>query len=101
VSAAVVTLVGLGIASYLLKSAGPLLLGGRSLPPVVERTAALLPGPLLAALVLTSAVVDGNSFRFDERIGGLVAAAVALRFRMNFVVVVLVAAGTTALLRTL
>ena len=100
-SVAVVTILGLGIASYLLKSAGPLVLGGRSLPPAVERVTALLPGPLLGALVLTSTIVDGTAFRFDARIGGLLAAAVALRLRLNFVVVVLVAAATTALLRAL
>lgn len=97
--AGVITFLGLGIASYVLKAVGPLVLGGRRLPPGLERLTSLLPGPLLGALVLTSAVVAGSNWVFDARIAGLAAAAVALRLRMNFVVVVVVAAAVTALVR--
>lgn len=100
-SSAVLTFLGLGAATYLLKAAGPLLLAGRALPPAIERVARLLPGPLLGALVLTSAAVAGPHFFLDARMAGLAAAAVALRFRMNFVVVVLAASATTALVRAL
>lgn len=98
-SAATLTFLGLGLLSYLFKAAGPLVLGGRRLPPVVERLASLVPAPLLAALVLTSAVVDSGRFSFDARLAGLVAAAVALRFKANFIVVVVVAALATAAVR--
>ena len=94
-----VTILALAAISYGLKAAGPLVLGGRQMPPALARLAELVPGPLLAALVLTSAVVDGAGFRFDARLVGLAAAAVALRLRAGFVFVVIVAAMVTALAR--
>jgi hypothetical protein len=51
--------------------------------------------------VLTSAAVSGPAFVVDARLLGLAAAAVALRLRANFVVVVLVAAGVTAAARAI
>lgn len=99
-TAATLTFLGLGLVSYLFKAAGPLVLGGRRLPPVVERLASLVPAPLLAALVLTSAAVSSGTFRFDARLAGLLAAAIALRYRANFVVVVLAAASATAVVRS-
>lgn len=100
-SAATLTFLGLGLVSYLFKAAGPLIMGGRRLPPALERLAALVPAPLLAALVLTSTMVVSGRFVIDARLAGLAAAAVALRFRANFVIVVLVAAATTAGVRAL
>lgn len=100
-SAATITFLGLGLATYALKAAGPVLLGGRSLPPAFERVAGLVPASLLGALVLTSAAVSGPAFVVDARLLGLAAAAVALRLRANFVVVVLVAAGVTAAARAI
>ncbi len=93
------TFLGLGVLSYAFKAAGPLLFGGRRLPPAVERLAALIPGPLLAALVMTSAFVTAGRFQADARIAGLVAASIALWRGASFIVVVLVAAATTALVR--
>lgn len=100
-SAATLTFLGLGLVSYLFKAAGPLIMGGHRLPPALEGLAALVPAPLLAALVLTSTVVVSGGFVIDARLAGLAAAAVALRFRANFVIVVLVAAATTAAVRAL
>lgn len=93
------TFLGLGLVSYAFKAAGPLLFGGRRMPPALERLAALIPGPLLAALVMTSAFVTAGRFQVDARIAGLVAASIALWRGANFVVVVLVAAAATALVR--
>ncbi len=99
-SPAALTIALLAAGTYLLKSAGPLLLGGdRQLPPWLERLTLLLPGPLLAALVATSTFVDDRAWTIDARAAGLVAAAVALWFRLPFVVVVAAAAATTALAR--
>ncbi len=96
-----VTILGLGIATYLLKSAGPLLLGGRPIPDRLSGFANSVPTPLLAALVLTSVAVSENSFVVDPRLAGLAGAAVALRLRAPFAGVVLVAAATTAFVRAL
>jgi branched-subunit amino acid transport protein len=94
-------LIGLSLGTYLLKAAGPLLLGGRRLPPMVETLSARIPAALLAALVVVSAVSDGNDIVLDARIVGIGAAALALKLRAPFVVVVVVAVATTALLRAL
>lgn len=94
------TLLALALGTYGLKAAGPLALGGdRRLPPLIERLAAALPAALLAALVATSTLVTGGTWTVDARLVGLGAATLALWRRLPFVVVVLVAAGATALAR--
>lgn len=98
-STAVLVIAGLGLGTYVLKAAGPLLLGGRPLPERLDRVALQLPAALLAALVVVSTVADGRSLVVDERLAGVVAAGVALRLRAPFVVVVAVAVATTGLVR--
>lgn len=96
------TILLLATGTYLLKAAGPLLLGGdRKLPPRLERLTLLLPAPLLAALVATSTFVADRAWTLDARAAGLVAAAAALWLRLPFVVVVLAAAASTAAVRAL
>lgn len=96
---ATIVLVGLAVGTYALKSAAPLLLGGRPLPVSATRMANLLPAPLLAALVLVSAFTTDGSLEVDARLFGLAAAAVALQRRAPFAVVVIVAVAATALAR--
>lgn len=98
---ATVVLVGLAMGTYALKSAVPLLVGGRELPETLQRAANLLPAALLAALVVVSAVADDAKLVVDERLVGLGAAAVALAYRAPFVVAVVVAAAATAATRLL
>ncbi len=101
-STALTTLLVLGAITWLFKAAGPLILGGdRALPPSVERLALLLPVPLLAAMVATSTVVADRAWTLDARLVGLGVAAIALRLRAPFVVVVLGAGAATALVRAL
>jgi branched-subunit amino acid transport protein len=86
---------------YLLK------LAGMSLPeslldrPDVQRVAALLPVALLAALVVVGTFEADGELVIDARLAGVGAAIVALLFRAPFLVVIVVAALTTALLRAL
>jgi branched-subunit amino acid transport protein len=88
-----------GLGCYLLK------LGGLSIPasvldrPVVERIADLLPVALLAALIGVQVFGEGADLVLDARVAGLLAAMVALLLRAPFIVVVLVAALTAALIR--
>ena len=93
------TLAVLATGTYGLKAAGPLVLGGRPLPPAVQRLATLLPAPLLAALVVTSTLVTDRHWVLDARLVGLGVAAVALWRRLPFVVVVILAAAATAAAR--
>ena len=69
--------------------------------PRVERVAAALPVALLAALVAVQAVAEGQGLAVDARLAGLAAGAVAVALRAPFLVVVAVAAGVAAALRTL
>jgi branched-subunit amino acid transport protein len=99
-SQAWLTVAILGIGTFALKAAGPLLVGGRRLPPVVERLADLAPAALLAALVATSVVTDGTTLVVDARLVGLGVASLALWRRLPFLAVVTAAALATALTRT-
>jgi hypothetical protein len=69
--------------------------------PVTSRIASLLTVALLSALMATQALTTQSQIRFDGRIVALVVAAVLLKFKAPFLVVVLAAAATAALLRTL
>jgi len=88
-----------GVGTVLLKSAGPVLLGGRTLPPTLGGILELLAPAVLAALVVTQLVGGDRALVFDERLAGVAAAAVALALRAPILVVVAVAALTTAVLR--
>jgi branched-subunit amino acid transport protein len=92
-------LLALCAVSYVLKAVGPLVAGGRELSPQVRRTLDLVPVPLLAALILVQTVGDGHRLAIDARLPALGVAAVLVWRRAPFLVVVLAAAGTAALLR--
>lgn len=100
-SAATLMLIGLAAGTYALKAAAPVLLGERALPVWLDRLAELFPAALLAALVAVSAFSTDTSLTVDARAAGLVAAVVALWRKAPFVVVVLAASATTALVRAL
>jgi branched-subunit amino acid transport protein len=91
----------LGAASYALKAVGPVLAGGRQLGPQVRRTLDLVAVPLLVALILVQTLGDGHRLVIDARLPALGVAAVLVWRRASFLVVVLAAAGTAALLRAL
>jgi branched-subunit amino acid transport protein len=88
-----------GAATIAIKAVGPVLLGGRELPPRVGNLVALAAPALLAALVVTQAVGGDRKLIFDARLVGLAAAVVAIRLRAPLVAVMVVAAATTALAR--
>jgi hypothetical protein len=80
-------------------------LAGLSIPQRVldgartRRAALLLPVALLAALIATNTFSAGDRLVLDARAAGLAAAALAVRLKAPFLVVVAVAAATAALLR--
>jgi branched-subunit amino acid transport protein len=66
----------------------------------VRRFAELVPVALLAALSAVQAATSGQEFALDPaRLSGMGAAVAALLLRAPFLVVIVVAAGTAALLR--
>ena len=90
-----------GAATFAIKATGPVLLGGRSLPPRLAEVVELLAPAVLAALVVTQAVGGDGEIVVDERVPALAAAAVALVLRAPMLLVVVVAAVVAALPRAL
>jgi branched-subunit amino acid transport protein len=94
-------LLALCAASYGLKAVGPLLVGGRELGSEAKRALDLVAVPLLAALVVVQTFGDGQRLMVDARAPALAVAALLVWRRTPFLVVVLAAAATAALLRAL
>ncbi len=98
-SDAMIVLVVLAAGTFLLKSAGPLLLGTRRLPNALQSVVDLLPAALLASLAIVSTVGAGRSLAIDARAVGLVVAGFALWRRAPFVLVIVLASAATAATR--
>jgi len=92
-------LLGLAAASYLLKAIGPVLAGQRQLRPGVGQVLDLVAVPLLAALILIQTLDGGKQIVFDARVPALLVAGLLVWRKAPFLVVVLAAAATAALLR--
>lgn len=67
--------------------------------PLLQRVTLLIPVALLSALIGLWTFVDGTSVGIDARVPGVIAALIALLLRAPFLVVILVAAAVTALVR--
>lgn len=87
------------LGAYLLKLAGYVIPERVLDNERLRRLTGLLPVALLAALVAVQTFSVGTTLQIDARIAGLAAAIVALMLRAPFLVVVLVAAITAAVLR--
>ena len=92
-------LLGLAAVAYGLKAAGPVLAGGRELGPELRRVLELIAVPLLAALILVQTLDGGERIALDARVPALAVAGVLVWRRAPFLVVVLAAAATAAVLR--
>jgi len=101
VSALWVVIVAVTLATVAFKAAGPILAGGRELPPRVNAVMALLTPVLLTALVITGTFGEGGRLALDERALGIGVAAVALALRAPVLLAVVLAALVTALARLL
>ena len=88
-----------GVASVLMRAAGPVLVGGRALPARVVALVEGLAPALLAALIVTQTFGGDREVRLDERSLGLAAGVLAVALRAPVVVVVVAAATTTAIAR--
>jgi uncharacterized membrane protein len=94
-----VTVVAVALANATIKAAGPVLVGGRELPPRAVSVVALLAPALLAALVVSETFGEDRHLVLDERALGVAVAAIALALRAPVLVAVALAAATTALVR--
>jgi branched-subunit amino acid transport protein len=88
-----------GVATVAIKALGPVLLGGRELPPRLLGAVELLAPAVLAALVVVQVFGAERRLVVDERVVGLIAGAVAVALRAPILVVVVAAAAATALVR--
>ena len=75
------------------------MIGSRRLPGVVSRCLALVPAALLTALVVKDTFSTGTDLVLDARAVGVAAAAVAAWRRAPLIVVLVVGAGVTVLVR--
>jgi len=92
----------LTVGTVIIKSVGPIALGGRDLPPQMASVVARLAPSLLAALVVVDTFGGTDrTLSIDETSGGLLAAAAALLARLPMFAVVAIAAAVTAGLRAL
>ena len=89
----------LGAGTYLLRLAGLLLRGRVSVPERVQRYLDLGATALLVALVATAALTEAGGFAGWARPAGVAVGAAAALLRAPFVLVVVLAAATTAGLR--
>lgn len=79
-----------------IKALGPMLLGGKQLPPRIGDVVGLLTPALLAALVAVNALGGDRELVIDARLPGVLAAAVAIKLKAPVLIVVVIAALVTA-----
>ena len=91
----------LAVTTALIKGAGPVVLGGRELPARFTGVVVLMAPALLTALIVTSALADGDRWQVGAVTVGVGAGAVAAWRGASALVVVLVAVVLTAVLRAL
>jgi branched-subunit amino acid transport protein len=92
-------IVVLAAITYGLRLGGPLLRGRVTVPAAAERLFADAAAVLLIALAATSALTEGHGFAGWARVAGVLVAGVLVVRKAPFPVVVIAAAGLTALLR--
>ncbi|MET7995357.1 AzlD domain-containing protein [Amycolatopsis sp. NPDC005232] len=89
----------LAAGTFAFRFAGPVLRTRVRLSPRAQRLMALSAVVLLAALVATSALMDGHAFAGAARPAGVLVGGVLAWRKAPFVAVVVAAAATAALLR--
>ncbi|MFG1811808.1 AzlD domain-containing protein [Streptomyces sp. NPDC049040] len=89
----------LGAGTFAFRFAGPVLRSRMTLPGRAERLLEVAVVVLLAALVATSALTDAHTFAGPARPAGVAVGALSAWRGAPFLVVVVAAAATTAVLR--
>jgi branched-subunit amino acid transport protein len=101
VSDAVVLIAGMALATFAIKAAGPIALGGRELPERFTGVLALLAPALLAALIVTQTLAEGKDLGVGKDTAGVVAGGLVAWRTGSVIGCVVTAAAVTALLRAL
>ncbi|PXY19238.1 AzlD domain-containing protein [Prauserella muralis] len=97
----IIATVVLGAGTFAFRFAGPVLRARTELSPRVEKLITIAAVVLLAALVATAALLDGQEFVGFARPAGVAVGGVLAWRKAPFVIVVLAAAATAAGLRLL
>jgi branched-subunit amino acid transport protein len=100
-STAVIVIGGCAVVTAAIKAAGPIALGGRDLPPRFTAVVILLAPALLAALVVTQALADGDRLAVGADTAGVLAGGLVAWRWGSIIACVVVAAAVTAALRAL
>lgn len=93
--------IALAVGAYGFKVTGLVVLGGRTLPTVLERCLALIPAAVITALVVKDTLTLGQDVVIDARAAGIAAAAIAAWRKAPLIVVIVLGAVVTALVRKL
>ena len=91
----------LTIGAYAFKVTGLVILGGRTLPPIFERCLALIPAAVVTALVMKDTFTQGQELVLDARALGISVAVIAAWRKAPLIVVIVLGAAVTALVRQL
>jgi len=91
----------LALGAYAFKVTGLVFLGGRSLPPIFERCLALIPAAVVTALVMKDTFTNGQELVLDARALGIAVAGIAAWRKAPLIVVIVLGAAVTALVRQL
>ena len=89
----------LTLGAYWFKVTGLVFLGGRSLPPMFERCLALIPAAVVTALVMKDTFTNGQELVLDARALGIAVAGIAAWRKAPLIVVIVLGAAVTALVR--
>jgi hypothetical protein len=100
-STQVAVISGCALLTAAIKAAGPVALGGRELPRWFTSIVVLLAPALLAALVVTAALADGDHLHIGGDTAGVALGGLVCLRTGSIIACVLVAAATTAGLRAL
>jgi branched-subunit amino acid transport protein len=85
--------------SYFFKVLGLVVIGDRPLPPVLERCLALIPAALIPALIFKDTFSIGQHLQLDARAAGVGAAVIAAWRRVPLILVIVIGAAVTAIVR--
>ena len=100
-STAVLLVAGCALITAIIKAVGPVVLGGRELPERFTGVIALMAPALLAALIVTAALADGDRLAIGPDTAGVAAGGLVAWRTESVIGCVLVAAAVTAALRAL
>ena len=85
--------------AYAFKLTGLVILGGRTLPAVIDRCLALIPAAVVTALVVKDTFSNGQELVLDARAAGIAVATIAAWRRAPLIVVIVLGAAVTAAVR--